>query len=213
MGAPKRTPTEQQWMDLYGQYATHRSVKGLSNSSVRQIKAAHQAGELPMLKIGCDFNKVDISWVRQSMAGISVERNGRAGFRGSKSKQLEKQLESTDPDTLAPIPVAVPNVEDDPTNYGASRAKVEYYKGLQGQLDYELKQGNLIPRDEIEQRLGQIVTTFRTRMMLLPDKIAPLVAVVDEVLEAKEILVREIRDALTTLSQLKIEELEESKAA
>lgn len=208
MGAPKRTPTEQQWMDLYGQYATHRSVKGLSNSSVRQIKAAHQAGELPGLKIGCDFNKVDSSWIRQSMAGISVERNGRAGFRGP-AKKAEKQLESNSSEAL----VAVPNVEDDPTNYGASRAKVEYYKGLQAQLDYELAQGNLIPRDEIEQRLGQIVTTFRTRMLLLADKIAPLVAVVDEVLEAKEIIVREIRDALTTLSQLKIEELEESKAA
>ena len=58
----------------------------------------------------------------------------------------------------------------------------------------------LVAIADVEAMWSQMMSVVRSRMLLLPDKLAQRVAVVSNVLECREIVDREIREALTVLS-------------
>jgi hypothetical protein len=76
----------------------------------------------------------------------------------------------------------------------------EIAKAAKAQIELKRMKGLYVEAVEVEREWGIIVAGVQTRLMLLPDKIAPKVPGKD-VLECKNIIEHEIREALTALSE------------
>jgi len=66
-------------------------------------------------------------------------------------------------------------------------------------MEVERRKGVLVEIEDVERVWGSIVSAAQARMLLLPDKLAPKVAPVTDVLECRAIIDREIKSALTYL--------------
>lgn len=82
----------------------------------------------------------------------------------------------------------------------AQRAR-EWLRVKREKLMVELIEGKVVEIAEVEAEWSAIVSAARNRLLLLPDKVAPRVAAISDVLECRAIVEYEIREALTTLSE------------
>lgn len=62
------------------------------------------------------------------------------------------------------------------------------------------RRGELLEKAEVERVWSRSLTGFRNRALLLVDKLAPRVAVVDDVLECRVLIEREVREMLSALA-------------
>ena len=88
-----------------------------------------------------------------------------------------------------------------PASFLEAQRNHEWLKVQKAELDLKVRRGELLEREEVERRWGALLTTFRNRMLLLPDKVAPRAAVLDSVLECRALLEREVKEALSALSE------------
>ena len=77
----------------------------------------------------------------------------------------------------------------------------EWLKVQKEELALQVRRGELIEKKELERELGALLTAFRNRSMLMPDKLAPRVAVTTDVLECRALIEREVRELLSILSE------------
>ena len=82
----------------------------------------------------------------------------------------------------------------------AQRAR-EWLRVKKEKLTVELLEGRVVEITEVEAEWSALVSAARTRLLLLPDKVAPRLALVSDVLECRAIVEREIREALTALTE------------
>ena len=82
----------------------------------------------------------------------------------------------------------------------AQRAR-EWLRVKREKLAVELIEGKLVEIAEVEAAWSAMILTARNRLLLLPDKVAPRIAAVSDVLECRAIVEYEIREALTALSE------------
>lgn len=83
----------------------------------------------------------------------------------------------------------------------ARRRKLAAESGLL-EIELQKKQGEVLPKDEIEQGLTQAYLTIKQRLRTIPERIIPqLISETDERF-GSEMLLNEIDDALLELSQL-----------
>ena len=68
-------------------------------------------------------------------------------------------------------------------------------------MKVEHQEGSLINSDEVKRELENMLITFRSRILLIPRKLSSQLAMMDDQHKVEEMLTRELRDTLTTLSQ------------
>lgn len=84
------------------------------------------------------------------------------------------------------------------------RAKLAKKQQEKINIQIEQMQGDLVPAGEVKKAWTMLVAAMRARLLSIPTKAAPLVIVADTQGEAKEILRKQVHDALNELhSELK----------
>jgi DNA polymerase sigma len=71
------------------------------------------------------------------------------------------------------------------------------------QLELRKRQGELLEASEVESVWTQALTSFKNRLLSLPDKLAPRVAACPNVLECRAMIDQEVRKVLIALSETK----------
>ena len=85
--------------------------------------------------------------------------------------------------------------------FNRARAAKEIAIAKERQLDLRRRQGELLEASEVEQAWTRKLTSFKNRLLGIPDKIASRLAVCSDALECRALLDGELRVALNTLSE------------
>jgi hypothetical protein len=85
--------------------------------------------------------------------------------------------------------------------FNRARAVKEMAIAKERQLDLKKRQEELLEAAEVEQAWTDGLTRFKSRLLLVPDKLAAKVAACGDVLECRELIDQEIRASLQTLSE------------
>lgn len=91
-------------------------------------------------------------------------------------------------------------------DYEAERARLTHHQANKVALEEEVLSGKLIPSDIVEQVQCDMVSAFRTRILSIPTKTAHSLIGVSDLNEAKEILKRNLYEALNELSNYRPEQ-------
>jgi len=75
-------------------------------------------------------------------------------------------------------------------------------------MKVEQAEGLLINSDEVKRELENMLVSFRSRILLIPRKLSSQMAQMTDQHKVEEVLTRELRDTLSTLSQYHIEATE-----
>ena len=92
---------------------------------------------------------------------------------------------------------------DDPrpgVNFHNARAAREIYEARLKKLSFEQKQGNLLPRAEVEAATQNTYQVFKEAMLNVPNRVAGQLAAESDPLKIHQLLEGEIRLALQTFS-------------
>lgn len=88
----------------------------------------------------------------------------------------------------------------DEVNFSAGRAKEQHFKALQAELDYRKTIGELVSREDMQNAVADLVTTFRQEVENLPHRIsADLVG--KEITDIRATLKRCVHDILANLER------------
>lgn len=85
-------------------------------------------------------------------------------------------------------------------DFNFERARMTRAKADQAELDLAEQQGLLIRTDTVRKAWAALLANFRARVLALPVKAAPLVAVAESTAEARDILERACHEALSELA-------------
>lgn len=85
-------------------------------------------------------------------------------------------------------------------SYQTARAVKEKYNALQAKLDYERQLGNLIPKEDVDLALATMGAAVRSRLDVLADQIAPIVAPVTDLNEVHALLSEQHRLVLAGIA-------------
>ena len=91
--------------------------------------------------------------------------------------------------------------EDDPHSLAAAQKAREWLRVGKEDLLLKKMKGELLDKDEVERAWASIISAARSRLLLLPDKVAKRVAVMTDVHEVRAAIDEEIREALSALSE------------
>ena len=83
--------------------------------------------------------------------------------------------------------------------FNKARAAKEVARAQELQLNLRKRQGELLEERDVERTWANSLMRFENRLMLMPDKLAPRVAVLDDVLEIRALIDKEVRAALRAL--------------
>jgi len=89
----------------------------------------------------------------------------------------------------------------DVEDFFTARARKEVALANLREMDAAKRRGETLNATEVEAEWSNIVSTVRNRILLLPDKLAPRVAALADVLECRAVIERAVREALTALSE------------
>lgn len=84
-------------------------------------------------------------------------------------------------------------------DFNKARAEHERLKVREKELDLAEREKELLPADEVREKVAAMIGATRSRLLLMPDRVAPKVATLDDVLECRAVLEREVRLALMDL--------------
>lgn len=93
-----------------------------------------------------------------------------------------------------------PGGEEIPTTYNEAAALEKHYKAQLAKLEFEQKIGTLVPIADVAQEVEREYTRVRSRLLAIPSKLAPDVALTDDVAECRSLIEAAITDALNELA-------------
>ncbi|MCQ4188115.1 hypothetical protein [Methylocystis suflitae] len=74
------------------------------------------------------------------------------------------------------------------------------YLALLRELEYDRESGLVVEIEDVGRQFGAELSTLRTKLLALPSKVAPRVALLSSPKEVRALVEQEIRDALTALT-------------
>jgi hypothetical protein len=86
--------------------------------------------------------------------------------------------------------------------FNRARAVKEMAIAKEKQLDLKERQEELLDANEVERVWTEGMTAFNNRLLLISDKLAPKVAVCNNVLECRVMIETEIRETIRALSEM-----------
>ena len=92
---------------------------------------------------------------------------------------------------------------DDPLEMDLAKAKLkrETFLAHTAELEFLKKSGELVGADEVAKRWDAIATSLRRRLLVLPDRLAPLLAAEMDPRKVHEMMTEELHHCLSTLDQ------------
>jgi hypothetical protein len=102
-----------------------------------------------------------------------------------------------------PDPDGLPMTGSTHEIFNRARAAREIAMAKERQLELRKRQGELLEASEVESVWTQALTSFKNRLLSLPDKLAPKVAACPSVLECRAMIDQEVRKVLIALSETK----------
>lgn len=88
----------------------------------------------------------------------------------------------------------------EPVNYNKAAALEKHYKAQLARLEYEQKIGQLVPIENVGQEVEREYSRVRARLLAIPSKLAPEVALQDDVNVCRALIEQAITDALNELA-------------
>ena len=155
------------------EYAKHRNVSKV------QVHKYIKAGQITAVKSGSTYE------INAAVADAELDRNlnqskgGRGGGSG--------------PRVQGPSSQGIPS-------YADSRAIRERYAALILRLEYEEKSAKLVDKNELKMRLAKLHMALRDSLRTIPDRVAPIVAAETDQAKIHAMLLKEIGQALESLS-------------
>jgi hypothetical protein len=118
---------------------------------------------------------------------------------------LRNNIDARQPAARVYDPVTFPGVDAPLGVQSPTLANVqlqhEIAKAATAQLQLKKLKGAYVLSEDVKREWGEHISAVRSRILLVPGKIAPRVAVETDVLACQEILEREINSVLTELSE------------
>ena len=102
-----------------------------------------------------------------------------------------------------PDPDGLPMTGSTHDLFNRARAAREITMARERQLELRKRQGELLEAAEVESAWTQALTSFKNRLLSLPDKLAPKMAACSSILECRAMIDQEVRKVLTALSETK----------
>ena len=159
-------------------YARHRKEVGLTGGTLAAVQKAIKSGRIRTVDEKIDFDQADRDW----------ESNSDHRLRRKK-----KRVESS---AAQPVMDVAPG-----ETFLEAQRRHEWLKVQKEEMELRRRRGELVERADTEQIWSSIVIGTQSRLLILPDKIAPKVLRAKDVYECRAIIEREIREALTSLSE------------
>ena len=75
------------------------------------------------------------------------------------------------------------------------------YQGKISQQKFDVEAGKLVYRDEVEQKAFIVARTIRDQLLTLPERLAGELASMNDIIEVKELMYKEINEILTYLHE------------
>jgi phage terminase Nu1 subunit (DNA packaging protein) len=85
--------------------------------------------------------------------------------------------------------------------YNLHRSIREKYRAKREEMDLRERMGELVERSTVQTVWGEVTGNVRNQLLLLPDRVAPRIAAITDVLECRFLLDREVRQALAELTE------------
>ena len=170
-------------------YAKHRGVT---------LKAVQKAIARKRIKLESDGTvdaaRADRDWTANSdVAAVSAQHHRRpeAGIPDS-------QGHGADPD----VPPAAATIAGDPLHaYLKARAVKETFLAKRAQAEYELLMGKLIEKTKSHEYAATFSQMVKEAVLALPDRLAPILAALDDVPSIHKVLMNEMKAMLQKLSK------------
>jgi|WetSurMetagenome_2_1015567.scaffolds.fasta_scaffold176472_2 hypothetical protein len=161
-------------------YAAHRKECGFVGGSLSAVQKAIKTGRIKTTDGKIYFESADKSWEENS--DHRQQRQNRGANKAT--------------------PEEIPSAEMDTTQtFLEAQRQHEWLKVQKEEMELRKRRGELFEKHEAEEKWGKLLTAFRNRMGIVPDNLAPRVAVLGDVLECRALIEREMRQVLTALSE------------
>ena len=118
--------------------------------------------------------------------------------RQERQSKVERAFPPREPD-----PGGLPMTESTHEVFNRARAAREIAMAKERQLALRKLQGELLEAAEVESAWTQTLTSFKNRLLSLPDKLAPKMAACSSILECRAMIDQEVRKVLIALSETK----------
>ena len=141
-------------------------------------------------RIGLDRSRI-FALVKQGR--LSTDKNGKVDFEKGKKEIEINRLD--DPRRFDNKSTSDPEVQD--IKKAEARIKLEI-----ADMDLKQRRGELVEKDQVIKTCQSIVSIARTRLLTIPQKLAPQLIGIDSIKKIKSMLEKEIHQALNELSRL-----------
>ena len=162
-------------------------LRGVNHSAVQK---AIQSGRITLNPDGSiDPERADREWARNSMPRTAERPKSTPGQRVVTMPQPEPGLA---PGAPAADPV---------TSYLRARAVNETFKAKVSQLEYEERSGKLIPAARAAEYAAMFSAVVKDSLTALPDRLAPMLAAVDDEKAIHRMLAAEVAAVLKKVNK------------
>lgn len=158
-------------------------TRGCSLTAVQKAIASKRITPLPDGTI--DPKRANQEWARNTFAGQTIHEATAAAA----PQRLPPMHES-------PVPTG-----DPVTAYLRARAVKESFQARTAQLEYEERASKLIPTARVSEYASMLSSVVKEHLMAMPDRLAPLVAALDDEHAVHRILSNDVSALLKKLSK------------
>jgi hypothetical protein len=158
-----------------------------------QIGISKQAAYKRLKSGKVKLNSRGLIDTESAAAQWEANKDARQWQRGASARASHELRSGESGRTYAP--------PEDRASFSEAQRAREWLRVKREKLAVELIEGKLVAVVEVEAAWSAMILTARNRLLLLPDKVAPRIAAVSDVQECRAIVDREIREALTALSE------------
>lgn len=128
-----------------------------------------------------------------------AEQNGRIVLERDADGNIDVENARQQWNEVAKTPSTMPEPKPG-ISYQKSKANKELFEALLKKLEYEEKSGKLVELSRMEVEAFTAARIARDRLLLIPDKVAPVLIGVTDIHEIKEVLRKEIITSLQNLT-------------
>jgi pyruvate/2-oxoglutarate dehydrogenase complex dihydrolipoamide acyltransferase (E2) component len=159
-------------------YAKHRSV------NLSAVQKAIKSGRITATRGKIDAAQADTDW------DANTDPKQQRGKHAAGQPQRQ----------AAPQPRQPARAEEVPP-LQKSREVEAYYSAKRAKLDYRKRAAELVEVADMEREVGNMITSFRGRLLVLPGELAEKMAVEADPVTCREMLETGIYEALSELAQ------------
>lgn len=143
-------------------------------------------------------------WIKTGKLKAYIDKNGRTKVDWNKAKHIEPMRPLAQRTVFLPDdPEALAGAEPEPGFLDLARAKLkrETFLAHAAELEYNKAAGELVSAADVAKQWEGIAANVRRRLLVLPDRLAPLVAAELDPRKVHAMITKELHQCLTTLDQ------------